>query len=75
MKRPSTRTILVVAAMIVVIGFLSLHGYYPVRGVVGNALTGDICLTTACDVGIPYRWVLVVAAAMVGYALIVRPKG
>lgn len=84
MKPNATKTIIIVAAAMAVIGFLSLHTYIPRLGPVGNALNGKICLSTAevkssedsvysyekCELGIPYKWVLTLAVLMAAYALI-----
>ncbi len=54
----------IAGATLAAVGFLLLDSYAPQLGVVWNALNMD---SKIGDVGIPYRFVLIVAVGLVAY--------
>jgi len=79
----TVQNIAIVAATIVVVGFLSIHQYYPQTGFIENVMDGRIWVGGECDsypgrdggadcISILYSWVLVFDALLAAVALIAR---
>lgn len=53
LRLPTFKESLVIAAVVALVGFFSLHLYYPQLGVIGNAMDGSISITNDCPENSP----------------------
>lgn len=73
-QRLKGKKLIFAGVALAIIGFLFIDAYIPQLGAVWNLLNGSICLVhgkgalgiTVCEVGIGYKWVLLIALGLVG---------
>ncbi len=77
------KSLAVLAVVIVLISFASLHIYYPRFGIISNLMIGEIWIQDVfcgtqddegCAIVIPFKWIFVLAALMGGAGFIIPPK-